>query len=407
MRATTVLRRLLGVRKMFVEDARFTDAGLLVAVRPRWRGPRCGRCGRKGTIYDHRAARLWRHQPLGSLRVWLEYAPRRVDCSSCGVRTEAVPWAAPGSRFTDDFEQYVAYLAQVTDKTSVTRIVGVAWRSVDRIVTRVVERHRSRPECLDGLRWIGIDDFSYRRHHRYMTVVVDHERRRVVWAAEGRGAEPLRRFFRELGPERRKALEFATVDMLAGYTQALREEVPDVEIVYDRFHVERLAHEAVDEVRREQVRALGGTTMGRWIKRSRYALLKSPKNLTTRDEERLAAVREANEPLFRAYLLKETLAVALEEPTPELAETALREWLAWASRSQLTPFKRVARTVRKHLAGILRYVSTRLTNGLVEGINNRLRTIARRSYGYHAARPLIAMLFLCCGDVPIKPPLPT
>lgn len=224
---------------------------------------------------------------------------------------------------------------------------------------------------------------------------------------EGRGAETLGRFLDELGPDGCAALEHATIDMAAGYIKALRERVPHVTVVFDRFHVEKLAHEALDEVRRAEVRRLGKTPEARTVKRTRFSLLKSPWNLTRRDKDRLADLQQSNVPIYRGYLLTETLAAALEERTPAEAEHALRDWLAWASRSKLAPFVRVARTVRKHLDGVLGYVRHRLTNGVVEGINNRLRTIARRAYGFHGPGPLIAMLFLGCGGIRVRPPLPT
>lgn len=402
----TLLRHVLGVREMFVDGVRLEDAGMFVRVRPRWRRPRCGGCGKRRPGYDRRTRpRTWRHVAVLATRVYLEYALRRVDCPGCGVQTEAVPWAEPGSFFTRTFEELVAYLARVTDKTAASRIAGIAWASVGSIVERVVARKRD-PGWLDGLRRIGIDEFSYRRGQHYLTVVVDHDERRVVWAGEGRGAETLGRFLDELGPEGCARLELATIDMAAAYVKALRERVPHVQVVFDRFHVERLAHEAVDEVRREQQREQRGTPAAQALKRTRFSLLRSPWNLSRSDEEKLAGIQRENAPLYRGYLLKETLAAALEERSPRRAEQSLRDWLAWASRSKLRPFVRVARTVRRHFDGVLAYVRDRFSNGVVEGINNRLRMVARRAFGFHGPGALIAMLFLCCGGIALHPPLP-
>lgn len=379
---------------------------MFVQVRPRWRRPRCGGCGKRRAGYDERPlCRRWRHVAVLTTRVYLEYALRRVDCPRCGVRTEVVPWAEPGSFFTRAFEEFVAYLARVTDKTAASRIAGIAWASVGAIIERVVARKRD-PTWLDGLRRIGIDEFSYRRGQHYLTLVVDHDERRVIWAGEGRGAATLTRFLDELGAERCARLELATIDMAAGYVKALRERVPHVQVVFDRFHVERLAHEAVDEVRRKQQREHRGTPAATALKRTRFSLLRSPWNLSRSDEEKLAEIQRSNTRLYRGYLLKETLAAALEERSPRRAEESLREWLAWASRSKLLPFVRVARTIRRHFEGVLAYVHDRFTNGLTEGINNRLRMVARRAFGFHGPGPLIAMLFLCCGGIALHPPLP-
>jgi len=342
---------------------------------------------------------------MGRLRILLEYAPRRVECPRCGVRSEQVPWAAHGSRFTWDFEELVAYLAQVTDQTRVTELMGISWTTVGAIVERVVAR-RLDPSRLEGLRRIGVDEFSYRKRHRYLTTVVDHDRRRVVWAAAGRSAETLGAFFDALGEARCADLECVTMDMAGGYIKAVEERLPEAQIVFDRFHVQRLASDALDEVRRVQLREIRGTEGGRELFRSRFALLKNPWNLTRCETEKLSDVQRTNAPLYRAYLLKETLAQALDYKQTWRAKRALREWLAWASRSKLAPFVKVARSVREHFDGILAYIQERLTNGIVEGFNNKLRMIARRAYGFHSPPPLIAMLYLCCGGIKLDPPLP-
>ena len=407
MRVTTLLRNLIGVSSLVVRGFEWDWADdLVVEVTPRWRRPRCGGCGRKRGGYDRRPRRLWKHLSLGRTTVWLAYAPRRVRCRDCGVRTEQVPWAAARSRFTEAFEELVAYLSQITDRTKVTELVGIAWATVGDIVERVVER-RLDAKRLDGLVRIGIDEFSYRKWHRYVTVVVDHQRRRVVWAGEGRSSESLGRFFELLGPERRAAIETVTIDMAAGYRSAVQTWVPQAEIVYDRFHVQRLAADALDEVRRQLVRDLQGSEEAKAVKNTRYALLKNPWNLSHTEKGKLAEVQRTNRRLYRGYLLLQTLAQALDYCQPWRAERALRKWLAWASRSKLKPFVKVARTIRKHFQGIMAYIRTRLTNGLVEGLNTKLRMVARRAFGFHSHTALIAMLYLTSGGIKLNPPLPT
>ena len=406
MRVATLAKKLLGVSRIHVRGVESERDGITIEVRPSWHVPRCGSCRRRAPGYDHQPPRRWRHLAVGGVILWLRYAPRRVECRRCGVRAEAVSWAASlETRFTEAFEELVAYLARATDRTTVSTLLGIAWRSVGAIVERVVERHLDAKR-LDGLVFIGIDEFSYRKRHHYLTVVVDHLQRRVVWAAEGRSAETLARFFDELGPTRTRSLECITVDMSAGYLKTIRARAGHAQVIFDRFHVQRLASDAVDQVRREQMRGMTDPVEKRALKHSRFALLKNPWDLTRRQGEKLKQVERTNRPLYRAYLLKETLAQALDYRQPRRAERALKEWLAWTSRSRLKPFVRVARTIRQHRDGILAYVSYRLTNGIVEGFNNRLRMIARRAFGFHSSKPLIAMLFLCCGGITLNPPLP-
>ncbi|MBM3990756.1 MAG: ISL3 family transposase [Planctomycetes bacterium] len=406
MRLTTLLRRLIGVSGLIVEGSRFEGSVLVVGVRPRKRKARFAQCRRVRPGYDRLRARRWRHLGLGKLRIALEYAPRRVSCSSCnGVRVEDVPWAAHASNFTYDFEEYVAYLAQVTDKTQVTRLAGIAWSTVGAIVRRVVDR-RLDPKLLDDLRCIGIDEFSYKRRHNFLTIVVDHDRQRVVWTGKGHNAAVLKRFFDELGPKRCQRIKCVTMDLSVAYISATKECLPQAQIVFDRFHIQRLASDALDEVRREQLRELRGTAEGRELFHSRFLLLKNPWNLSAMETSRLSAVQRSNEPVYRAYLLKETLASALDYRQPARAKRALTQWIAWAARSRLAPFVRTGRTIRKHLDGILAYVSERLSNGFLEGINNRVRMIAHRAFGFHDYLALSSIIFLCCSGLVLNPPLP-
>ncbi len=409
MRLTTLLRRLLGVTQMYVKQVEMAaDGPLTVSVEPSWRRSRCGTCGKRAPRYDRQPAREWRHLSWGRMPAWLRYAPWRVSCRRCSaVKVEQVPWARGSSVFTSGFEELAAYLAQVTDRTAVSRLLGISWVTVGSIVERVVARR------LDGarfakLRRIGVDEFSYRKRHRYLTIVVDHDERRVVWAGQGRSAETLGAFFEQLGPGGCARIELVTADLASSWQKALRAWVPHARVVFDRFHVERLAADAVDEVRRSEQRRLDPEPENaKALKGTRYALLKHPARLKPGEARRLETLRRENRALNRAYELKEYLATILGQATPEDGPALLDEWLEWAARSRLTPFVKLGRTIRKHAEGVLAYLDTKMTNGPVEGINNKLRVIARRAYGFHSPGALISMLFLCCGGIELAPPLPT
>jgi transposase len=400
---------LLGVSQTIVRNVRFDDDGLLVAVSPSWRKPRCGLCGKRAPGYDQpKEERRWRDVALGGVVVWLVYHLRRVECATCGIRVERVPWAAHDSRFTLALEELGAFLARITDKSTVSSVLGVSWRAVGRMVQRVVGDLLD-PNRLDGLRRIGIDEFSYRKHHRYITVIVDHDTGKVVWAAKGKSGDTLCQFFDELGPERLAALETITIDMSAAYKSAIEDRAPHVQVIFDRFHVQRLVHNALDDVRREVWRLLRrdhDQTTAKAIKGSRFSLHRREDRQTDVDRQRLSDIQRSHKPLFRAYMLKETLADTLDIVDPAEAVEQLDGWLAWACRSRLAPFVKVGRTIRKHLDGIRAYIHERLTNGIAEGINNKLRMIAHRAFGFHSPEALIAMLFLCCGGIALDPPLP-
>lgn len=402
MRATTLLRSVLGLKDTRITGVHLGPAGVVVAVAPRARVPHCSGCYyRTRGVYD-RAARRWRHLDFAGMAVTLVYEQRRVDCRRCGVRVELVPWAEPGSRFTRDFEDQAAYLAQVVDRTAASRMMRVAWKTIGEIVQRVVAR-LGPADRLKGLEYIGIDELSYRRHHEYITTVVDHVARKVVWAAPGKNAATVDAFFEALGPERAAQLKTVTIDMSGAYIDAVTRGAPQAQIVFDRFHVQRLAQDAVDHVRREQVRLLGGPDAAQGLKKTRWALLKNPWNMNALEEQRLAKLQRTNRPLYRAYLLKESLAAIFDRRQVNVARDKLLEWISWAGRSRLAPFKKLAGTIRRHLEGIVAFIATGLSNGPVEGLNGKIRTITRRAYGFHSAQSLISLIFLCCSGLTLHP----
>ena len=402
MRATSLLRTILNLKQTKVVSFEFSPSGLVVDVAPTTRVPRCGCCGRRcPRVYDGRTRR-WRHLDFAGMEVVLRYRIRRVECDRCGVTTELVPWAEPGGWFTRDFEETVALLAQRTDKTTITELMGISWQTVGNIITRVVER-LGPTDLLNEVTRIGIDEISYKRHHHYLTVVTDHERGRVIWAARGRNSDTLRGFFDELGAERSAALEVVSVDMCQAYIDVVRERAPKAVLVFDRFHVQRLAHDALDEVRRAQVRELKGTDEWQAVKKTRWALQKNPWNLTTGQQQKLAEVQRVNRPLYRAYLLKETLCDILDRSQVHVARQKLHEWLAWAYRCRLEPFQKLAGTVKRHLEGVVAYVRTKVSNGRSEGMNTKVRTVTHRSYGFHSATPLLSYIRLNCSGLVIAP----
>lgn len=353
MRINSIARKIIGVTNIFVRDITIVPSGLIFDLVPSWHRPRCGICGGKSPGYDtNPEPRFWRHLALGRVIIWLRYTMRRVECPLHGVITEKVPWAEHDDRFTREMAEMTAYLTQRMDKTAVCTLMGINWRTVDAIVKRVV-KERLDPERFENLYRIGIDEISYRRHHKYLTVVVDHAKHRVVWAADGKSGETLDLFFDQLGPDRGKKVTDVTMDMSKAYIKTVKARVPGATIVFDRFHVQKLVGDALDEVRRNEVRLCTDKEEADFIKHSRWPLLKSPWNLTRKDGTKLCEIAWSNKRLYRGYLLKETLAQALDQTNLARARKLLDEWLAWAFRSRLAPFVTVAQTIKKYKEGIL------------------------------------------------------
>jgi len=403
MRATTLLRRTTNLKDTRFTRVRFNKEGIVAEVAPAWRSARCPGCGVQRPGYDRRPSRQWRHLDMAGMKLVLEYNPRRVDCKKCGVVVEQVPWASAGSRHTRPFEDMIGYLAQRCDKTTIANMMRIAWATVGSIIERVVARHGLKDRLAD-LVYIGVDEISYRRHHNYLTVVIDHFRGEVVWAHPGKSADTLKAFFDELGEERCGQIEAVTVDLAGGYIKAITEASPAAKLIFDRFHIQRLAHDALDEVRRDEVRQAEESGDRSSLKKTRWALQKNPWNLTRFESEKLAELQRSNKRLYRAYLLKEALVGVLDRRQVNVARRKLKEWLAWAGRSRLAPFKKLARTIRSRMEGILEYVRYGcLSNGRSEGINRKIRTITTRSYGFHGAASLIAMITLCCSGIILQP----
>ncbi len=405
MRVTTLLKKLLGIKHLVVDDFDIDGGALIIDVRPRWLRLRCSGCRRRCSGYDTLEPRLWRHLDWGGVRIWLRHVPKRVDCDRCGVVVQQVPWAATGAtRFTRDFEEQVGFFAQRLDKSAVELAFGIAWRTVGSIVERVVYRHRPG-NPLKNLRDIGVDELSYRKGHRYLTLVTDHASGRIVWAKEGKSAETLKAFFAELGDKGRRDIRTVTMDMGQAYINAVRAKLPQAQIVFDRFHVQRLVSDALDKTRREEWRRLTQLDKDEAtkVKGLRWPLLKNPWNLTPAQAERLSSLQQDNTRLYRAYLLKATFADILDRRQPNVVKRKLIDWLAWASRSRLPAFVKAARTIREHLDDIVAYIRHRLTNGVAEGLNNKARLLTRRAYGFHSASAAIAMIMLCCTGIELQP----
>ena len=405
MRITTLLKKLLGIKQTIVEGFEIVNGVLVIKVRPTWRKRRCSRCGKIRPGFDTLGTRYWRHLDFGGVGIYLKYALRRVQCRSCGVVVEKVPWSVePKSRFTTDFEESVGHLAMCCDKTSVQEVFGIAWRTVGTIVKRVYKRHCPE-DPLEGLKNIGVDEVSYRKGHRYLTLVSNHNTGRLVWAKEGKTSETFAAFFEELGEERCQAIELVSMDMGEAYIRTARKHIPQAQIVFDRFHVQRLVSDAVDQTRREEWRRLKEISQeeAKEIKGLRWALLKNPWNLTALQGDRLSELPKENQKLYRAYLLKESFAEILDRRQPNVANAKLEEWLSWASRSRLPGFLKAARTIREHLNDIVAYIRFRFTNAVAEGLNNKVRLLTRRAYGFHSAKAAIAMVMLCCTGIQLPP----
>jgi transposase len=411
VRITTAFKRLLRLEGVNVTSVVFGISAITVTVALRRRRLVCPHCGHKTRFrYDTRPCpSTWRHLDLGVWQVQVQATLRRLRCPTHGVVVEAVPFARPGAHLTRDLDDLLAWLATRMDKTSVARLCRVSWRTVGRACARVVASELD-PGRLEGLFRIGVDEISWRRHHKYLTLVVDHDRGVVVWGAEGRDAKTLDGFFDELGTERSAQIEAVSLDLGPAYLKSVQADghAPQAIVCADTFHVVKLVGDALDEVRRDLWQNLRRLPDDRWAKNfkgSRWALLKNPEDLTDRQADQLARIRANRGGIWRAYEMKEQFrAIFAGDLDRDQAAELLDRWCARAQRSRLAPFIKAARTMRQRRDLILNAIEHGISNGRVEGLNNKVRLIVRRAYGFHSANAALALVMLGAGPINLQLP---
>ena len=343
------------------------------------------------------------------------------------------------------------------DQTAACRLTRIDWKTVGRIVERVGAEHLDG-DRLDDLYEISIDEVAWRKGHRYLTLIADHRRGAVIWGTEGKGQAAADRFFAELDPPlpppdpeagaplpapgimvpfgpgpsvaagdgviaawlpadlelepslfaRASMLRAVSMDMTGGYAASVRQHAPQAAIVIDNYHVVQLATKALDEVRREhwnELRRSGESAAALQFKHDRWALLKNPDKLTDRQTATLAAIRATRSKLARAWEIKEMVrAIFAEGLTVPAVEQLLDRLLARLARSRLEPFVRLGRTIRKHRQGILAARRLKLSNARAEALNNKVKLITRRAYGFHSAEAALALVHLTCGPITLTLP---
>ncbi|MET1001324.1 MAG: ISL3 family transposase [Acidimicrobiia bacterium] len=420
MRNKSVWERACGLTETVVEGVDFDGAAdaIVVSVRPAARArSRCGECRRRSPRYDAgEGRRRWRALDLGTTRVFLEACAPRVRCREHGVIVAAVPWARHRAGHTRDFDAFAAWLAVRTSKSAVMELLRVAWRTVGAIVTRVNADVDASIDRLEGLRRIGIDEISYKRGHRYLIVVVDHDTGRLVWAGPGRNDAALNVFFDQLGPERSALLTHVSADMADWIARVVARRAPNALRSADPFHVVAWAIEALDiERRRAWNQAKGrrptaglarqGRSTGdaQHISQSRYALWKNPGDLTRRQRHQLDWIAKTDPRLWRAYLLKEGLRYVFAVKGEE-GKIALDQWTSWARRSRMPAFIQLQRRIVTHRAAIDAALETGLSQGLVESTNTKIRLLTRIAFGFHGHQPLVALAMLALGAHPPRLP---
>ncbi len=440
--ANTLCKKLLNVKSAVVEECDFYSdqngvSHIRIQARPnRWHEDDCPFCHRHCKRYDKKnpQARTWRGLDWGATLVEVSYDTHRIECPEHGVVVADVPWAYPNSGFTKDFDLTVGWLAVYLPRSVVSEYMRIDWETVGRCIHRTlndIEPERSRR--LNNLVNIGIDETSYKKGHKYITVIVNHDTNTVVWAAQGHGKTVLESFFKELNAEQLASIKVVTGDGARWITDCVNEFTPDCERCVDPFHVVQWAMDALDEVRREvwreaydEVQRLkkehprkagrpkeddveasilrAAKAKAEEIKNSAYALGKAPENLTEKQQLRIEMIAENNDQLYRAYRMKERLRLLLKIKDVDEAEETLKQWLWWASHSRIPAFKELYRKIKRHKEHILNAIRLSMSNARIEATNNKIKLIVRKAYGFRNIQNMLDMVYLVCSD--LKVPLP-
>lgn len=352
----------------------------------------CSRCGAAVTAVHEVTPREVRDLPILDAETWLIVPRARVECPRCGPTVEAVAWLDRYQRMTTRLAEAIARLAQVLPIKHVARWYGIGWDTVKQIDRRALVA-RLEPVDLTGVSLLAIDEFALRRGAQYATIVLDPVTKRVLWVGRGRGREELRPFFALLGAAGCAAVQAVVMDMSRPYAREVRAQCPQAAIVYDLFHVvAKYSRDVIDRVRMDETNRLARAgapgdhrtrARRRVIKGTRWLLLRNRDTLTARaDRVRLRELLRANRALFIVYVLKEDLKQLWRFRYPKAARRFWRHWLRRARASRIPALIRFARNLAAHLEGIVSHCRYPLHNGLLEGINNKIKVIKRMAYGF-------------------------
>jgi transposase len=359
----------------------------------------CPRCEKPGCKAYDTAEKSWRHLDFFQHQAYLHCRVPRIDCPDCGVQQVTLPWARPGSGFTLLYEALIMILAREMPVKALSRFLGEHDTRIWRVIQHYVTAARAK-ELYWDVQSLGIDETSRRKGHQYVTLFVDFDQTKVIYATDGKDSNTIGRFsndFHDHGGDS-DAVKEVCCDLSPAFISGIADCFPNARVTFDRFHVMKLMGEAVDRVRREEQRLVVG------LKGSRYYWLKNPETLNARQRQQLQDLSLRHLKTARAYQIRLNLRDFWDQP-PELAEDYLQRWYIWATHSRLYPVIQVARMIKRHWQGILNFTKTRINNGLLEGINSLVQAARAKARGYRTVEYFITMIYLIAGK--LKFPLPT
>jgi transposase len=380
---------------------RTRENALYLGVKPYKNGCRCPECQRRCKIIRTMPdARKWRDVGVCGWTVFFVYAPKEINCPTHGRVQESIPWADEYARVTYRFEFVMLTYSQLMTQKAAAQLLHIPKSTLSDILHRTIKRVRDGHR-IRGLKSIGVDEVSYKKGHKYITVVYDLDRSCVLWVGEGKKRETIDSFFNNhLSDYQKKQIVWACCDMSETFIGALKAHCPNAKLVLDRFHIAKALGNAVDEVRKEQWREVGGDKR-KALKGIRWILFKNHENRSKEDKQTLDALRKSNRRIYRASILKDEFDRFWDFKAPWAARRFLKQWTTTALRSRLDPLRKFVETIRKHSEDIITFVECRITNAKAEGINRIIRMIKNRASGFRSVNAFIDLIYLVIGDVDI------
>ena len=375
-----------------------------VEISLRHRGGRvtCPECGTECSIADHAPERTWRHLDTMQFETRLSARAPRANCQTCGVKTTEVPWAGKHSRFTLLFEAFAIQVIQACGNVkNAAALIGLDWDSVHRIMERAVERGLERRQ-LESLDYLGIDEKSFRRGHSYVTLLVDLTGSRVLEVVEERTEEAAHELWQVLSEAQKGQVEAVATDMWPAFVNSIETNAEQAEVVHDRFHISKHLNEAVDQVRRQEHKALRQVGDQR-LTGSKQLWLFNPENLSEDRWIEFEALKDQGLKTSRAWAIKEQFRWLWEYRYAGNARKFFARWYGWATRSRLKPVIKVAKMLKRHLGNILTYFRHRITNAMSEGFNSRIQSIKSQARGFRAFQNFRTRILFYCGKLDLLP----
>jgi transposase len=364
----------------------------------------CPECGKEAPIYDRMPERTWRHLSVMQYRLEVSCAVPRCHCPEHGVKGVRVPWAEPGSRFTLHFEAFaVAVIAACRSFSQAAQLLGLHWESVQRIIDSAVARGLAR-RSTEGLRRVGLDEKSFLRGQSYVSLMTDLDGQRVLEVMSGRDTAVCVQLWEALPERQRAQVEAAAMDMGAPFILGTQQAAPHVDIVHDRFHISKLLNDAVDQTRREESVQLAEENDDR-LKNTRYRWLEG--QTPEEKKEQFTQLLATNLRTGKAWAYKEQMIDFWTQPDLEAGQSFFKNWYRRAVHSQLPKIKKVAQTLKTHLAGMLTYFQHRITNALTEGFNSKIQAIKADARGFRRFENYRTRILFFCGKLDLLPTLPS